>query len=148
MAEFFGPMKESSSQCVEIKDMEASVFRAMLHFIYSGTLPQLDQQPISSDMEQDATTMTQHLLVAADRYGLDRLKLICQEKLHNNMNVETVAMTLAFAEQLCCSQLKDKCVVFILSSSANLDAVMATEGYKLVMASGPSVLNTLHLYLV
>lgn len=143
MAEFFGPMKESSSQCVEIKDIEASVFKAMLHFIYTGTSPELDQQHVVSDSEQDITTMTQHLLVAADRYGLDRLKLICQDRLHDDINVETVATTLAFAEQHSCTQLKDRCIEFIISSRANLDAVMATEGYKLVIASCPSVLSTL-----
>ncbi|XP_006655968.1 BTB/POZ and MATH domain-containing protein 1-like [Oryza brachyantha] len=137
MAEFFGPMRESSSRCVEIKDMEAPVFRAMLRFIYTGTSPELDQQ------QDITTTMAQHLLVAADRYGLDRLKLICQERLHSDINVDTAAATLAFAEQHSCSQLKDRCVEFVISSRANLDAVMATEGYRLVIASCPSVLDTL-----
>lgn len=142
MAEFFGPMKESSSECVEIKDMAAPVFKAMLNFIYTGTLPELDQHGVS-DMEQGVATMAHHLLVAADRYGLDRLKLICENKLSNGLNVETVATTLAFAEQHNCSQLKARCIDVIISSAANLDAVMATEGYKLIMASCPSVLNAL-----
>ena len=72
MSEFFGEMKEKYSQRVEIKDMEAPAFGAMLHFIYADSVPELDQEL------EDVATMAQHLLAAADRYGLDRLKLICE----------------------------------------------------------------------
>jgi speckle-type POZ protein len=37
MAQFFGQMVEKSSEQVEIKDMEASVFKALLRFIYTDT---------------------------------------------------------------------------------------------------------------
>lgn len=33
MAELFGPMKEKTMNCIQIQDMEARVFKAMLHFI-------------------------------------------------------------------------------------------------------------------
>jgi speckle-type POZ protein len=71
-AEFFEGMKEKCSQHVEIKDMEEATFRTMLHFIYTDTVPELDQ-PLEL-----AVTLAQHLLAGADRFGLDRLKLICQ----------------------------------------------------------------------
>ena len=38
MAEFFGHMKEQRSPRVEIKDMEAAVLGAMLHFIYTDSI--------------------------------------------------------------------------------------------------------------
>ena len=62
-AEFFGDMDETSSESVVIEDMEAVVFKSMLHFIYTDMAPELDgdQEP------QAAATMVQHLLVAADR---------------------------------------------------------------------------------
>ncbi|XP_066342468.1 BTB/POZ and MATH domain-containing protein 1-like [Miscanthus floridulus] len=34
MAELFGPMKEKTLACVRIEDIEARVFRALLHFVY------------------------------------------------------------------------------------------------------------------
>ncbi|OEL13887.1 hypothetical protein BAE44_0025095 [Dichanthelium oligosanthes] len=40
MAEFFGHMKEKRSQVVEIKHIQAGVFRAMLDFIYTGSAPE------------------------------------------------------------------------------------------------------------
>jgi speckle-type POZ protein len=41
MTQFFGPMKETRSERVEIIDMEAAVFGAMLRFIYTDWCPSL-----------------------------------------------------------------------------------------------------------
>ncbi|CAO2168440.1 unnamed protein product, partial [Urochloa humidicola] len=38
-AELYGPMKEGSAQLVTIEDMQPAVFRALLHFIYTDSLP-------------------------------------------------------------------------------------------------------------
>ncbi|TVU50159.1 hypothetical protein EJB05_01519, partial [Eragrostis curvula] len=137
-AEFFGQMKEKSSRCIEIKEMEAAVFKAMLRFIYTDMVPELDEK------QETATAMAQHLLVAADRYGLDRLKVICARKLARVIEPGTAATTLAVAEQHNCSQLKEKCIEFIVGASPEvLDAILATEGFKSLEASSPSVLTEL-----
>lgn len=76
--------KEDGSVRVEIKhDMEADVFRALLHFIYTDTLIQLgwgedDSDPLPS---RSPRTMVMRLNEAAGRYGLKRLKRICENKL-------------------------------------------------------------------
>uniref|UniRef100_A0A453EM94 BTB domain-containing protein n=1 Tax=Aegilops tauschii subsp. strangulata TaxID=200361 RepID=A0A453EM94_AEGTS len=72
-AELVGPMKENKMRCVHIEDMDADVFGALLHFIYT------DELPVTTRKEE--TAMAQHLLVAADRYDMERLKLVCQDKL-------------------------------------------------------------------
>ncbi|KAG2629467.1 hypothetical protein PVAP13_3KG468404 [Panicum virgatum] len=60
------------------------------------------------------------------------------------MDAGTVASTLALAEQHGCSRLKAKCIEFIAGGSQeNLDAMLATEGYKHLVASSPSVLAEL-----
>lgn len=56
--------------------------------------------------------MAQHLLAAADRYGLDRLRLICEAKLCEGVSVDTVATTLALAEQHHAAQLKKVCLQY------------------------------------
>jgi speckle-type POZ protein len=137
MAEFFGAMKEKCSQRVEINDMEAAAFGAMLHFIYTDSVPELEGE------REAVATMAQHLLAAADRYGLERLKLICEIKLSGGITVNTVATTLALAEQHNYSQLMAKCAEFIVSTPEVFDAVLATEGYKHLEASCPSVLTEL-----
>ncbi|XBI98321.1 hypothetical protein VPH35_018572 [Triticum aestivum] len=83
-AELFGPMREAKTpRCVTIKDMQPDVFTALLHFIYTDSLPDGDKN----------TDMIRHLLVAADRYAMERLKLACQSILCENLNVDTVATT-------------------------------------------------------
>jgi speckle-type POZ protein len=142
MAEFFGNMLERSSQCMEIQDMHPTVFKAMLHYIYTDKVPGLDnntKQPAETD---EATVMAQHLLVAAGRYGLDRLKAICEERLTFDISVGTVASTLALAEQHNFAQLKAKCIDFISGgSSKNLKAVLETEGYKYLEARQPLIVD-------
>ncbi|CAL5049201.1 unnamed protein product [Urochloa decumbens] len=133
MAQFFGHMKEARLHRVEIKDMEAAVFRAMLRFIYTDMVPELDQP-------EDGVIMAQHLLAAADMYGIDRLKLMCEDRLCDGTDVETAATALGLAEQHGCSKLKARCLELI---AANLDAVIETEGYKHLMESSPLVMNDL-----
>ncbi|CAN6334029.1 unnamed protein product [Urochloa humidicola] len=117
--------------------MDPSVFEAMLRFIYTDSeVPELNNQ------KPEAATLAQHLLAAADRYGLDRLKVMCERRLAYAMDSSTAATTLALAERHGCSQLKGKCIEFIAGGSReNLDAVLETEGFKDLEASTPSVLT-------
>ena len=59
------------------------------------------------------TLMAQHLLAGADRYALERLRLLCEAKLCEDVSINTVATTLALAEQHHCFQLKAVCLKFI-----------------------------------
>ncbi|CAM0909303.1 unnamed protein product [Alopecurus aequalis] len=138
MAELFGNMMEARSGRVEVQGVAPAAFKAMLNFIYTDTAPELDQ-------EGDALVITwaQILLAAADRYGLDRLKLICEIKLSAGITVDTAATYLAFAEHRNCSHLKAKCVEFIVSTPAILDAVVATEEYRRLEASCPAALTSI-----
>ncbi|KAF8649694.1 hypothetical protein HU200_064235 [Digitaria exilis] len=129
-AEIFGPaMKEKATRRVEVEDMEPSIFRALLHFVYTDSLP---------EDAGDGNVPMQHLLVAADRYGLDRLRLLCEVKMCDGIDVETVSTTLALAEQHRCVQLKKACLQFIASGGV-LAAVKGSNGFKHLAASCPSV---------
>ncbi|RHN68295.1 putative chromatin remodeling & transcription regulator BTB-POZ family [Medicago truncatula] len=86
--------------------------QAMLLFIYSGKLPDI-YEVMGSIHVCSFTVMVQHLLAAADLYNLDRLKMLCESKLCEEINTETVATTLALAEQHHCPQLKTICLKFI-----------------------------------
>ncbi|XP_039775585.1 BTB/POZ and MATH domain-containing protein 2-like [Panicum virgatum] len=132
-AELFGALKEKDARCIKIDDMEPTIFEALLHFIYTDSL--IDD----CDSDRNAS-MQQHLLVAADRYGLDRLRLMCEAKLCQGIDVETVATTLALAEQHHCTQLKDACLGFIASRDV-LGAVMKTDGFKHLIASCPLIMK-------
>jgi speckle-type POZ protein len=80
------------------------------------------------------------LLFAADRYAMDRLKLLCASLLVEYLHADTVATTLALADQHNCEKLKDICIEFMASSAGEMDAIVATEGYANLKRTCPSVL--------
>ncbi|GJN20630.1 hypothetical protein PR202_gb08030 [Eleusine coracana subsp. coracana] len=130
-AELFSGMKETDAAgVIRIADMEPGVFKALLRFVYSDSLPEMKKG------EEDA--MCQHLLVAADRYGIERLKLMCEENLCNYITVHTAAIILTLAEQHNCSGLKRACLDF-LKAPANLRAVVASDGFEHLSTSCPSI---------
>ena len=90
-------------------------------------------------MELDVA-MVQHLLVAADRFDVTRLRAICEARLCEMMEVETAATTLALAEQSRAQALKGACLEFI---AANLADVMLTDGYKHMEVSCPQLAGEL-----
>ncbi|XP_037451038.1 BTB/POZ and MATH domain-containing protein 1-like [Triticum dicoccoides] len=133
-AELFGPKKEGKADAgvvMRVEDMEAEVFKALLRFAYTASLPKTRKE------DQDITY--QHLLVAADRYDMGQLKLICEEKLRGYIDVGTVATILMLAEQHRCEGLKKACFDF-LAAPANLRAAVATDGIQHLSASCPSLM--------
>lgn len=90
--------------------------QAMLLFIYTDKLPDIHEVMGSASL-CTFTVMVQHLLAAADLYNLERLKLLCESKLCEEITTETVATTLALAEQHHCPQLKAVCLKFAANST-------------------------------
>jgi speckle-type POZ protein len=137
-AELFGPMKEGSTatdDAILVEDMEAQVFKAMLAFIYGDLEPELEKG-------DDEDAIWQQLLVAADRYDLPRLKLMCEDKLCRFIDVNTTATILALAERHSCDGLKKACYDF-LGAPGNVKAVVATDGFDHLISSSPSVVKEL-----
>ncbi|XP_023000162.1 BTB/POZ and MATH domain-containing protein 2-like [Cucurbita maxima] len=143
-AQLFGPLKDHNTECIKVQDMEAPVFKGLLHFIYWDDLPDM-QEMVGLNSKWASTLMSQHLLAAADRYALDRLKLLCEAKLCEDVAINTVATTLALAEQHHCFQLKAVCLK-VIALPENLRAVMQTEGFEYLKESCPSVLTELLEY--
>lgn len=131
----FGPMRDRNSGNIEIKDIEHMVFKTLLHFIYRDSLPDSKELAGSS-----STLLAQHLLAAADRFALDRLRLLCESKLCENVSVDTVATTLALAEQHHAAELKAVCLKF---AASNLAAVMHSEGFEYLRDSCPTLQSEL-----
>jgi speckle-type POZ protein len=87
----------------------------------------------------DTEEMVKHLLVAADRYALERMKVMCECILAKRLDVDSVAHTLALADQHHCSQLKDACIGFI-NSSNRIGDVVASLGYAHLKRECPAVI--------
>ncbi|KAL0289177.1 UNVERIFIED_CONTAM: BTB/POZ and MATH domain-containing protein 3 [Sesamum angustifolium] len=137
-AQFFGLVGNPNSDKVELEDVEPSIFKALLQFIYSDELP--DFHEIIGSTSTSSAIMMQHLLAAADRFGLDRLKQLCEAKLCEEVSADTVATTLSLAEQHHCPQLKAICLKF---AATNLGVVMQSVGFRHLEQSCPSLLSEL-----
>ncbi|XP_048548510.1 BTB/POZ and MATH domain-containing protein 2-like [Triticum urartu] len=155
MSQLFGPMKEGTDNTgvIHIKDMEASVFRALLTFIYTDSFPfmeedngQEEEEGVQQGQDEDETWLQWHqdLLVAADRYDVQRLKCICERELSEQLCVSSVMSTLALAEQHHCHGLKQACFKFIqVQSPSCLQTLIASNGWDHVFETYPSVLKEL-----
>ncbi|KAJ4772720.1 BTB/POZ/MATH-domain protein [Rhynchospora pubera] len=139
-AELFGSMREKWTEAITVDDIEAPVFKFMLYFIYSDSLLDFEQNSNNDGEHKDLIFMAQHLLVAADRYDLERLKLMCEDLLYKNLDVSTVASTFVLAEQHSCKQLKAQCVQF-MSSREVLKMVAETDAFHIIMKNSPSILK-------
>ncbi|KAJ3670234.1 hypothetical protein LUZ60_010558 [Juncus effusus] len=144
-AELFGPWNENNKKNIKVNEMEPMVFEAMLHFVYTDMLPNFNEASKDGNKESNQISliqMFQHLLAAADRYALERLKILCEDKLSNSITINTVATTLILAEKHNCSNLKARCIEFITSPQC-LVKVALTDGYFELIMSCPTILKEL-----
>lgn len=121
-AMFEHDMEEAKHNRVEVKDVDSEVMDQMLRFIYTGKAPDLER-------------MAAELLAAADKYALDRLKVMCEEALCNSLSVENVSEVLILADLHSAEQLKAQAIEFINNRHAT--DVMETPGWKQMVSSNP-----------
>ena len=89
-----------------------------------------------------ASKKLQDLLAAADRYALDRLKLLCASKLQKKISGDTVASTLACAQMYNCPELKKRCIDFFADEKNFKKAVLTLDFAQMVLQF-PSILDEL-----
>ncbi|KAL5579992.1 hypothetical protein UlMin_012434 [Ulmus minor] len=127
---------------VVITDLEPKVFKAMLHFIYRDSLIEDVEMETSnsSSLSLISDSLTAKLLAAADRYGLDRLRLMCESHLCKDISVNSVAEILALADRYNAADLKAVCLKF---AAENLAAVMRSDGYEHFKENCPALQSEL-----
>ncbi|XP_060249302.1 speckle-type POZ protein-like [Meriones unguiculatus] len=123
-AMFEHELEEGQKNRVEIKDLEPHVFKEMMGFIYTGKAPNLH-------------TMAAGVLAAADRYGLERLKIMCEVAICRDLSVENAAHTLILADLHSAEQLKMKALDFI---TVHASEVSETSGWKVLVDFHPHLL--------
>ncbi|KAF4378456.1 hypothetical protein G4B88_027516 [Cannabis sativa] len=140
-SKFFEGLEEDNTE-VEITDLEPKVFKAMLHFIYRDSLTEDVQleTPSTSPTSLVSDSLTGKLLAAADKYGLDRLRLMCESHLCKDISVKSVAEILALADRCNASELKAVCLRF---AAENLAAVMRTDGFEHLKEHCPTLQSEL-----
>ncbi|XP_039841251.1 BTB/POZ and MATH domain-containing protein 2-like [Panicum virgatum] len=131
-AKFFGSSRDSRQRWFRVHDVGAPVFGAMLRFIYTDELPP----------EAAAPATAHDLLVAADLYDLERLRLMCERTLWESVLADGVSAALSVLLRVngrhSCRQLEDLCVGSVAGA---WEAATATDEYRELKASCPALLN-------
>ncbi|XP_028617696.1 TD and POZ domain-containing protein 4-like [Grammomys surdaster] len=122
-AMFEHEMEKSLKNHVEIHDLDPQVFREMMGFIYTGKAPHLHSYSLASGV-----------LAAADKYGLEGLKVLCEDALCRNLSVENAAQTLILADLHSTEQLKTQSLDFIAFHASE---VSETSEWKSMVESHP-----------
>jgi speckle-type POZ protein len=145
-AQLFGSMADAQMDRITLHDVQPAAFRILLRFLYTDALPS-DTELVKDLESSSAIDLLQHLLAAADMYQLDRLKLMCAQKLWDRVSPETVAAMLVSAEMHNCPELKKRCIDFFVEEK-NFRSAALTEGYLRLMQGFPSVIDEIRARLV
>mmetsp|Transcript_19645 Transcript_19645/g.55240 ORF Transcript_19645/g.55240 Transcript_19645/m.55240 type:complete len:511 (+) Transcript_19645:290-1822(+) len=113
-AMFEGQMREAQQKTITINSVSHRVFLALLEYLYT------DEVEISLDIAMD-------LFVAADQFGVERLKRLCEKKILISINIDSAATILQAANMHIAHGLRQSCMDFILR---NFDAVSKTAAFE------------------
>lgn len=92
--------KTEKQSTIRIDDIRGEIFQKMLRSIYTDNV---------NDLEESAF----ELYYAAEKYQLDYLKIMCINKLYQNLSSETVLKILEFADAYSISKLKDAALNYL-----------------------------------
>nr|XP_019526175.1 speckle-type POZ protein-like [Aedes albopictus]XP_029729186.1 speckle-type POZ protein-like [Aedes albopictus] len=107
-------MQESRQNVIKIDDFDYEVVQEMLTYIYSDTAPNMHK-------------LADRLLIAADKYELERLKALCERTLCIKVSVDTAVKYQALAKICNAVQLQRTVAEFIAN---NIAAVQKTDDWK------------------
>jgi len=124
-AMFRSGMRESTEHTVRIPDTPRDVFLLFMEYLYTDTVLVAPNRAVE-------------LFVAADLYGVDRLRGICAAVVRRALGPENAADMLRCADEARCDSLKDVCMEYIVG---NFDAVSKSQGIRSV--SHPLLLEIL-----
>jgi speckle-type POZ protein len=122
-AMFEAEMVEKKNNIVKIEDLTYEDMKELLVFIYTDKTPNL-------------VNMAYSLLVAADKYAVERLKVLCEEEIGLHLGVENVTNVLVMADHYNASQLKERVLDFIIT---HITSVASTDGWKDLISNHPNL---------
>ena len=98
---------ENNTNVVKIEDLDPSVVKEMLRFIYTDRVEKMDE-------------LAKELLVASDKYMIDSLKSLCQSYLVYTITVQNCSELLALADSHSATELKQVAMEFFLDNSTEV----------------------------
>lgn len=118
-------MEENQNNRVDVTDIEGEVLEELLRFIYTGKVVNLEN-------------LAKDLLPAADKYGFERLKVLCGKALCQNISIENATEILVLADMYRLHQFKAVAIGFI---GAHIADVTKTPGWESMIKSYPNLVT-------
>jgi len=112
---FDSGMKEASSNEIRVRDVDPNVFKSVLRHLYSGAAP-INLAEIALEVH-----------AAADKYGLDELKEICESCVCDNLSADNVVDVFVFAEERSCVKIRDRALVVLRENMDTLNEESASK---------------------
>jgi len=109
-----GEYMESRATELPIDDIRLPIFLQLMEFLYSDSC----EISLESAME---------LLRAADRFGVDRLKRLCENAMLSSISVDTAPQILLASDAHNAEALRERCMAFILNHFDNVSQTPAFE---------------------
>ena len=106
-AMFHHDMFEKKNNAINIEDIEPDVFKEILTFIYTDQAPNVKR-------------MASQLLVAANKYDLERLKVICEVEMTRHLNMDNVCEALVLADIHNAKYLKSEAMNMIVKQATEI----------------------------
>lgn len=107
-------------------------FQALLQFMYKDSLPE-DVEPVTTltfeflNLPEIYETLIVKLLAAAEKYGMNRLRLLCEAHICKGVSVKSVAKILALADRYKATELKSACLIFIAENLAGILLILESR---------------------
>jgi hypothetical protein len=112
---FYGGMREAShmEEHIVLPDVQHAIFLHLLEYIYTDSVGDVTSE------------MAMHLLIAAERFLLDRLKALCEDIIRKSVSCENVVSVMMLAKAHRADGLKDICMDFIISNEEKIKTTPA-----------------------
>jgi len=123
-AMFQNDMSEKASKRVDILDLSPEVVRDMLVFIYTGGTPNIARN-------------AGELLAAADKYQLEQLKGLCEDRLCNSLEIGNAVGHLVLGDLYQANNLKNLALQFVVR---NMSVVVRSRDWKERLLHHPSLM--------
>jgi len=123
-AMFQSRMTEAQTKRVDIQDLHPDVVNDMLLYIYTGNTPNLNK--VAGD-----------LLAAADKYQLEQLKNICEERLCNSLEIGNSVGHLVLGDMYQAQQLKRMALQFVVR---NMSSVVRSRDWRERLIDHPALM--------
>lgn len=107
-------VQEDTDHELKIDNMDSRIVEAMLSFLYTNQVKNLDDVALK-------------LLEAAERYDITQLKIVCQNALYKTLTVDNAVEILIYADRQKSQTLKQHVMNFICDHMGN---VGLSQGFK------------------